>query len=388
MKKREFNMKNIALLIAGAIIMVWGLENLQVIFGLLGVLIGFLFPFILGFAIAFLINIPLRFIEKGLIKLFSSGKRKPNLKVIRPFSILIALALIISVIAGVTFVVMPQIGSTIMSIKDEIPMFMKKCEETMTHLSQNMPDVGAIINELGIDLEKITREFTVFLSNLGGKILSSSISAASSFFSGVVNFFIAFVFSMYILTGKEKLGSQVKHVLEAYLTDKRVAKINRVAKLVDETFSSFFAGQCLEAVILGLMFFVGMSLFKFPYAVLISTLVGFMALIPVFGAFVGCIVGALLILVVDPIKALWFVGFFLVMQQIEGNLIYPKVVGNSVGLPAIWVLVAVTLGAGMMGVTGMLLFIPGSSVIYTLLREDVRKKIISKRNKIAIEQSL
>lgn len=382
-KKESFEKKDIVLLVAGAILMIWGLINIDVIFKLLGILTGFLFPFILGFAIAFLINIPLRFIEKGLIKIFTKGKKQPKLRAIRPISIIITLALIISIIVGVIFVVMPQIGATIMSIKDEIPSFMKKCEETITQISMSMPDMGEIINELGIDLERITREFTVFLSNLGGKILSSSISFASSFFSGLVNFFIAFVFALYILGGKEKLGSQVNHVLKAYLSDKRVLRMKKVSKLVDETFSNFFAGQCLEACILGLMFFVGMSLFKFPYAVLVSTLVGFMALIPVFGAFVGCIVGAFLILVVDPIKAVWFVIFFLVMQQIEGNLIYPKVVGNSVGLPAIWVLVAVTLGAGMMGVTGMLLFIPASSVIYTLLREDVRKRLRIRTTKVS-----
>lgn len=209
-------------------------------------------------------------------------------------------------------------------------------------------------------------------------ILDSTFSVAKNIVSSVATFFIAFVFACYILLQKEKLSVQVRKILYAYLPEKKVGTVLAVCSLAYKTFSNFLTGQCVEALILGLMFFVTMSVIRLPYALLVGILIAFTALIPIFGAFIGCVVGAFLILMVAPVKALIFVVMFLVLQQIEGNLIYPKVVGNSVGLPSIWVLAAVSIGGSLMGVVGMLIFIPLVSVVYTLFRGDVYRRLAEK----------
>ena len=209
-------------------------------------------------------------------------------------------------------------------------------------------------------------------------MLSSTVSAAMSIISGVTTFFIGFVFAIYILLQKETLSRQFKKLMRAYLPEAVTDRTLEILHLIYETFSSFFAGQCLEAVILGTMFFIVLSIFQLPYALLIGVLIAFTALIPLFGAFIGCAIGAFLMLMVEPLNALVFLIIFFVLQQLEGNLIYPHVVGNSVGLPSIWVLVAVTIGGSTMGIVGMLVFIPVCSVLYTLLREAVNKRLNKK----------
>ena len=201
--------------------------------------------------------------------------------------------------------------------------------------------------------------------------------------SMAMNFAIGFVFSCYVLLQKEKLGRQVLKAAYAILPVKTVEYLGHVCTLASKVFSSFITGQCIEAVILGSMFFVSMTIGRFPYAMLIGVLISFTALIPVFGGIIGCWVGFFLILMVSPLKALAFLILFLILQQIEGNLIYPHVVGNSVGLPAIWVLVAVTLGGNLMGIVGMLIFIPLVSVIYTLFKEWVSERLEQKKVKIS-----
>lgn len=240
------------------------------------------------------------------------------------------------------------------------------------------PDVVSMIHTLEFDWEKTVKDVVGFLSNGAGTMLASTLDAAASIASGVMNFFVGFVFAVYILLQKETLSIQIKKLLKAFLSEKHYEKIIGVAALTEKTFSSFLAGQCLEAVILGLMFFVVLSILRMPYALLIGVLITFTALIPMFGAFIGCAVGAFLILMVNPVQALVFVAVFLVLQQIEGNFIYPHVVGGSVGLPSMWVLAAVTVGGNAMGVVGMLVFIPLCSVIYALIRETVNNRLAVK----------
>ena len=237
----------------------------------------------------------------------------------------------------------------------------------------NKRQIRAWLNNLDVDLDKLLDSVIAFFRNGAGNVLNSTVYAIGSIVNGVTTFVIAFVFACYILLQKEKLGVQVKKVMHAFLKEKWEKRCLKVCTLTSKTFSNFLTGQCLEALILGSMFFVAMSLFKMPYALLVGVLVAFTALIPIFGAFIGCVVGAFLILMVDPLQALFFVIMFLVLQQIEGNLIYPKVVGNSVGLPSIWVLAAVTIGGSLMGVVGMLIFIPLVSVVYTLFLVRVYK---------------
>ena len=221
-----------------------------------------------------------------------------------------------------------------------------------------------------------------FFRHGAGSVLGSTYQAAKGIVSGMATFFIAFVFACYILLQKKKLAVQIRKVMYAYLKTEQVEKILDVCSLTYKTFSSFLTGQCMEAVILGTMFFVTMGLLKFPYALLVGMLIAVTALVPIFGAFIGCAVGVFLIVMVSPVKALAFIVLFLVLQQIEGNLIYPHVVGNSVGLPSMWVLVAVTLGSSLMGIVGMLVFIPITSVIYSLLRRSVYTRLEQKKIKL------
>ena len=217
-----------------------------------------------------------------------------------------------------------------------------------------------------------------FLS-IGTKgIINGGIGAISGFFSGITNFFIGFVFSVYVLFQKEKLASQCKKLMYVCMPESRADKIIEVLRLTNTTFSNFLSGQCLEACILGTMFVITLSILRMPYALLIGIIIAVSALIPIVGAFIGCIVGVILIMMTSPLKALIFVGVFLILQQIEGNLIYPHVVGSSVGLPGIWVLVAVTIGGNLFGIMGMLTFIPISSVCYALLRTYVNRKVEEK----------
>ena len=209
-------------------------------------------------------------------------------------------------------------------------------------------------------------------------MLTSTFSVASGIISGLVNVVIAFIFALYILAQKEKLENQGKRIIAAFLPEKVAGKMLEVCSLLYKSFSSFITGQCMEAVILGMMFVIAMSIFQMPYAFMVGVLIAFTALIPIVGAFIGCGVGAFLILIDNPIQALWFIILFLVLQQIEGNLIYPRVVGNSVGLPSIWVLMAVSLGGSLFGVSGMLFFIPLMSAGYVLLRESVNSRNAAK----------
>ena len=229
-----------------------------------------------------------------------------------------------------------------------------------------------------MNIELDWNKITSFIQNGATNVISSTFNAAASVVNGTINFFLGLIFAFYLLSQKEKLMVQTKRFLYAFFPEKKMDSILRVGSLANKTFSNFISGQCTEAVILGVLCFIGMSVFRFPYALMISVLVGFMSLIPIFGAFIGVAIGAFLILMVSPLKALWFVVFFIVLQQVEGNLIYPRVVGNSIGLPAIWVLVAVIVGGSAMGILGMILFIPLCSVLYALLREAVPKKLSEK----------
>ena len=253
---------------------------------------------------------------------------------------------------------------------------MKKAEQ----LVSNHPELVDYIDEVQAQLnwEEILNQLVTFFRIGANSMLSSTISVATGIVSGVGTFFIGLVFACYILLQQEFLKRQMKKLIFAYLKEKHANRFLQICALTYRTFSNFLTGQCLEAVILGMMFFISMTILRFPFAVLVGVLIAFTALIPIFGAFIGCVVGAFLILTISPSQAAAFVVLFLVLQQIEGNLIYPKVVGGSIGLPAIWVLVAVTLGGSLFGIVGMLVFIPIVSVVYTLLKEDVNKRLIEK----------
>lgn len=380
-QKRFF--KRLALIVGGGIVLYWALNNIVPIINFLGVIMGYIFPFILGGFIAFLLNIPMRFIERQLTKLVRFIRKKEPKKeksmVIRLISLVLTIVLILAFVIGASFIVAPQIGETVSSLTAEIPGFMRECQKFFQSLSQSLPGYLSFLENIQIDWNNVGKQITEFLSSFGTQAVSSSISAATAVFSGIGTFFMSFIFAIYILLGKEGLARQLKILLRSYLPKKAYKRFFNITALIDSVFSGFFSGQCLEALILGILCFIGMSIFGFPYAAMISVLIAILSFIPIIGAFTGCFIGAFFILIQNPIQAIWFVVYFLVLQQIEGNFIYPRVVGSSIGLPAMWVLAAVTLGGSIFGIAGMILFIPFTSVIYALIKQAVKKRVKKQR---------
>lgn len=368
--------KEIILFTAVIIVCLWKYETvLDILFFLLNILT----PFILGGAIAFVLNVPMNFVQRHLFKEERIRNRKVSQKLARPVSMVLVLIVVFGIVAIVMFILIPQLGETFANLGRSIQAFIPQLQEWAARLFNDNKEIMDTVNNLEFDWNKIMDTGINFFKSGAGSVVDSTITAAKSIVSGLTTFFIAFVFAIYILLQKEKLGVQAKKVLFAFVRRGRAEATVEVLSLTYNTFSSFLTGQCVEAVILGSMFAVSMTILKLPYALLVGMLIAFTALIPIFGAFIGCGVGAFLIFMVDPMKALIFVVLFLVLQQIEGNLIYPHVVGNSVGLPSIWVLAAVSIGGSLMGVVGMLIFIPIVSVVYALFREIVYLKLRQKK---------
>lgn len=369
--------KEIILFTAVIIVCLWKYETvLDILFFLLNILT----PFILGGAIAFVLNVPMNFVQRHLFDEERIKKSKVLQKLARPVSMILVLIAVFGIVAIVMFILIPQLGETFANLGRSIQAFIPQIQEWAARLFNDNKEIMDMVNNLEFDWNRIMDTGINFFKNGAGSVVNSTITAAKSIVSGLTTFFIAFVFAIYILLQKEKLGVQAKKVLFAFVRRGRAEATVEVLSLTYNTFSSFLTGQCVEAVILGSMFVISMTILKLPYALLVGVLIAFTALIPIFGAFVGCGVGAFLIFMVDPMKALIFVVLFLVLQQVEGNLIYPHVVGNSVGLPSIWVLAAVSIGGSLMGVVGMLIFIPIVSVVYALFREIVYLKL--KKNQI------
>ncbi|MBQ7360174.1 MAG: AI-2E family transporter [Lachnospiraceae bacterium] len=336
---------------------------------------GILTPFLAGGAIAFVLNMPMNWVEK---KWFGKWNGRVAAKMKRPISMVIAILLIVLIVALIMLIIVPQVGESLAELGVQIPAFFNSTLVTLTKLANEYPEILEQVKELQnikIDWDTVINTVVDFLKNGMGNVLTVTVTAAGSLIGGIVNTFIAFIFAIYILSQKENLARQRDKLLDAYLPEIWSARIKKVMKLMYKNFSNFVSGQCIEAVILGCMFVIAMAIFGFPYAVMVGTLIAVTALIPVVGAFIGCFVGAFLILINDPLQAVWFIVMFLIIQQIEGNLIYPRVVGSSVGLPSIWVLVAVSLGGSLFGVAGMLLFIPLLSTVYALVRENANGKL-------------
>ena len=371
-------MKSIMLLILFTVMLYVGLQNIDVVLGVLGTVIGLVFPFILGGGIAFVLNVPMSFLERNI---FGRGRLKNSrraAKAARPVSLVLALLLVILIIMIAGFVILPELGNTVMGLGKGIETGIRNLQIWIDSTFQNNSAIVEWANSLEIEPQKMVDSIMGVLQNGVNNILSSAVTVTVGIANTAMNASIAFVFACYILIQKEKLMVQAKKALFALLPEKTVKYLLHVCSLANNTFSRFVTGQCIEAVILGTMFFVAMTIFRFPYAMLVGVLIAFTALIPIFGAFIGCAISFLLILLVSPVKALLFLILFLVLQQIEGNLIYPHVVGGSVGLPSVWVLVAVTVGGSLMGVAGMLIFIPLVSVIYALFREWMYKSLKKK----------
>lgn len=376
------NIKKILLIITYTILLCFALINFKFVLNVIGYILNLLKPFIFGFCIAFILNIPLSKIENIILKLKNNkknkkkkeiqGVNKPNKKV-RAFSIMMSLIIFIGIIFFTLFLVIPEFINTISILKENVPNAFDQAKEWTMNLMDSNPRILEKINEIKPDWNKVDASVTEFVKKAATGLIGFSIEFVVGVFSGLINFFMGIIFAVYMLSQKEKFLSQIKRICVTYISKEKCEKIFKIGSITNDTFKKFFGGQFIEAILLGVMCFIGMTIFKMPYALTISVLIGVTALIPVFGAFFGTGIGAILILAVDPAKAFWFVIYILVIQQIDGNLIYPKVVGDSVGLPAIWVMLAVLVGGNSLGIIGMLVGVPIASVIYKLIKEKVNK---------------
>ena len=385
----KMSIKKIRELIVFTALLVVALWKFDVVLGVLKTIWDIIFPFVLGGAIAFLTNVPMSFLEK---KIFENVKKKNKIvrKLKRPISLILTIVLVVGVIALVMFGVIPQLTRTMGTLVTSINDFIPQMQSWIGEFFHNNQEIMNLVDQIEFDPDQAIKWGINLLGNGAGNMMNTTMSAVGSIVSGVATFFIAFSFACYILFQKEKLHIQIRKVFFAFLPRQKADTFLKVCSLTYRTFANFLAGQCLEAVILGSMFVVTLSILRMPYALLIGILIAFTALIPIFGAFIGCAVGSFLIFMVNPQQAILFVIVFLVLQQIEGNLIYPHVVGESVGLPSIWVLAAVTIGGNLMGIVGMLVFIPLLSVLYTIFREFVylrlKKQNIKQVTKTEIEE--
>lgn len=382
------NVKKILLIITYTILLCFVLLKLDIVVKCLGYILNLLKPFIYGFCIAFILNIPLSKIESIFKKKNKVVKNKKvekqrkideNVKIntkLRCLSLLLSIMIFIGIILLTLFLVIPEIINTISIFKENIPTAFNTCQKWLEDVMVNYPNVIEKIKSVKPNWAEIEANVTEFVKNTATGIIGFSIEFIVGFFSSVINLFMGLIFAIYMLLQKEKLVKQFKKLFQAYLPEDKSIKLFSIGNITNDTFKKFFGGQFTEAVILGVLCFIGMTIFKMPYALTISVVIGVTALIPVFGAFFGTIIGAILILAVNPAKAFWFIIYIVVIQQIDGNFIYPKVVGNSVGLPAIWVMLAVIVGGNSLGIVGMLIGVPVVSVIYKLIKEYVNHKKI------------
>ena len=370
----NLSIKKIRELIVFTALLVVALWKFDVVLDVLKTIGQIIFPFILGGAIVFVINVPMSFLEK---KIFENVKKenKAARKLARPVSLLLTIVLVVGVIALVMIGVIPQLTKTMGSLMINITDFIPQIKIWIRDFFHDNREIMKLVDQVQFKPDQAIRGGISLLGNGAGNMMNTTMSAVGSVVSGLATFFIAFSFACYVLFQKEKLHVQIRKVLFAFLPKQKADAFLKVCSLTYRTFANFLTGQCLEAVILGCMFVVTLSILRMPYALLIGVLIAFTALIPIFGAFIGCAVGSFLIFMVSPKQAIIFIIVFLVLQQIEGNLIYPHVVGESVGLPSIWVLAAVTIGGNLMGIVGMLVFIPLLSVVYTIFRKVVYQRL-------------
>lgn len=369
--KNKVNILLIFLYIAFTVLFYWCLINISQMAELCKNVLSVFMPLIYGFFIAFIINLFMRPLESVCDKLFK--KRKISFKIKRALCLTISIILVVSIVLAVLFLVIPELVKTVYSFIHELPKHMASAEAKLNEIEKNFHTFNFQLPEL--NAEELEARFIKLLTEKGFDFVNMTINLTSSIFSGVFNFVVSFFFAIYMLVQKEKLCHTIKKFLFAFIPISVANKILSWTEVTNKTFTKFATGQLTEAVILGVLCFIGMIILRIPYPLIISILIGFTALIPVFGAFIGIIIGAVLIVLVNPVKAVWFVIFMIILQQLEGNLIYPKIVGKSVGLPGILVLAAVTIGGNAFGLLGMLFSVPVVSVIYFGLRHFVNRRL-------------
>ena len=348
--------------------------NFNSTLGFIGKFMDIISPFVVGAALAFILNIPMIAFETKFLKFKTKGGKKLNKGLVRIVSLLLAIFVIGFIITLIVNLILPEIINIAKLLVENFPKYATEIKKFAIDVTTNIPEVREAIEN--IDIAKLGSGEQV--KNIATNVITTSISFASNLIGSIFNTVVSLVFAIYILTSKDKLKAQSKKILYAYFENEKAEKIIEFGRTSRRIFKNFITGQCLEATLLGILSIIGMLVLRIPYAVPIGVLIGVTALIPIVGAFIGIIVGAILILSVEPLKVMTFLIFILILQQIEGNLIYPKVVGDSVGLPGIWVLVAVAVGGDLFGLIGMLLGLPIASILYTVVKDNVNLRLSKK----------
>ena len=345
--------------------------------GLLGKIFSAATPLFIGCIMAYPLNILMSFYERHF---FINTKKKFVQKARSPLCLLLAFLTLFAIIALVLALVVPQLISCARLLAAEVP---GAAETLFEYLKKTNILSSDVIDKLAsIDWQsKMQQIFSTVFSGIGN-IANAVITAATSVVSGITTAFVAIIFSIYLLIGKRRLGSQYKRIINRYVSAKKYAKIDHMLGVVNDSFHRFIVGQCTEAVILGILCAAGMLLLRLPYAPMMGAVIAFTALVPIVGAFIGGAIGVFLIMMESPMQAIAFLIFLIVLQQLEGNLIYPRVVGSSIGLPGIWVLAAVTIGGGVFGIFGMLLAVPLAASVYRLLREHVHRELVTETQEV------
>ncbi len=374
MELNKKNIKRILLLVACSIILYWALNNLSTLGKLLGSFFSLFSPLLIGAGIAYVMNLLLKAIERLWDMALKKAPELWRVKLKRPICLTATMLLFLGIIFAIFFILIPRLeeaGSTLIA---NVPGYITQIQNWWESLVDFAAEHGVTLPELSMNVEDATKFISKILSSDSGNVVNTTIDITTSILGALVNILLALVFSVYMLAQKETLISQSRRLLLAALPRKAGQRTMHILKLTNNAFSSFVTGQVTEAFILGSLCCIGMLILRLPYALPVSVIISFTSLIPIFGAWIGAATGAFLIVFVSPIKALTFLIFLLILQQVEGNLIYPKVVGKSVGLPGLWVLAAVTIGGGIFGMLGMLLGVPICSVIYALVQDFIRSQ--------------
>lgn len=349
------------------------ISNLGIVLGAVKKVTDVFLPLTLGLAIAFIVNMPLKFFENKLFGKLTRKDGKIWRKIKRPICLILSFAVFLSVI--------------IVLLSFVIPEFIKTCEKFFVALPAAMTNITATVSgwldalhlsslgPINIDWSSISTWALDIIGKNQEVITSGALGFVTGLFTSLINIILAVVFSVYILASKEALGRLMKSFIYSIMRRERAKKLISLVVLSNKAFSGFISGQCIEVLLIGILCFIGMLIFKMPYAIMVSCIIAFTAFIPVFGPFIGTAIGAFLILIESPVKALWFVVFIIILQQLESNIIYPKIMGKHVGLPGIWVLISVTIGGGLFGIIGIITSVPICSVLYTLFDRWIKRRL-------------
>ncbi|MDO4535023.1 MAG: AI-2E family transporter [Clostridium perfringens] len=372
--KENPKIKSYFLLATYVVVLAYILLNITNMYTVFGYIFSVLSPILMGIALAFMLNIPMKFFENKVLKSLDNSKKPFTKKLKRPFAILITLFIVFGIILTLIFFVVPQLSHSISTLINILPSSISSIEKS---LSSSLHSTD-LFNKIWPTFANIWNEILSAITNVTGTVITNIVNLTIGITTTIVNFFMAFILSIYMLASKEKLLHQCKKLIYAFIPLKNANRILELAHISNRMFTAFITGQFIEAIIIGVMCFVGMTICGMPYSILISIIIAVTALIPIFGAFIGIIPGIFILLTVSPATAFWFIILIIVIQQIEGNIIYPRVVGNSLGIAGIWIMISMLIGADTFGLIGMILGIPLFGVFYTVLSRVVNSKLKDK----------